>query len=253
MCIKGSDNRGIWTKDLKTRTNLHQTVLNKVLKSLEITKKLIKSVRNVKNPTRKVYMLIGLNPSTDITGGPWFSETELDVEFINELCKVCLRFITSKSFSSSNPEKLKLLLPTTAHFHYPTLSQIHEFIIKSGITSTELGFEDVRMLLNRLVFDGEIEKVVAIRGRAVDDEIDEEEDDEMFVYRAVKNELIESSLASIPCGSCPVIIQYFYYLFISLNLSFYRLLTCAQIVLLSVQQIVNIINSGCRVFNYYLK
>lgn len=199
MCIKGSDNRGIWTKDLKTRTNLHQTVLNKVLKSLEITKKLIKSVRNVKNPTRKVYMLIGLNPSTDITGGPWFSETELDVEFINELCKVCLRFITSKSFSSSHPEKL---LPPT-HFQYPTLPQIHEFIIKSGITSTELGFEDVRMLLNRLVFDGEIEKVVAIQSRAISDDMDEEDDD-LFVYRAVKNELIESSLASIPCGSCPV-------------------------------------------------
>ena len=97
MCIKGSDNRGIWTKDLKLE-QIFTKPLNKVLKSLETTKKLIKSVRNVKNPTRKVYMLIGLSPSTEITGGPWFSETELDVEFINELCRVILRFIVAKGF-----------------------------------------------------------------------------------------------------------------------------------------------------------
>lgn len=199
MCIKSSENRGIWTKDLKTRTNLHQTVLNKVLKSLEITKKLIKSVRNVKNPTRKVYMLIGLNPSSDITGGPWFSETELDVEFINELCRVILRFIVSKSFSS-DPEKLL----SAMNSHYPSISQIHEFIISSGITSTELGFEDVRMLLNRLIFDGEIEKVVSVHNQAINDNFDDDDEGDMFVYRAIKNELCESSLASIPCGSCPV-------------------------------------------------
>lgn len=198
MCIKGSDNRGIWTKDLKTRTNLHQTVLNKVLKSLETTKKLIKSVRNVKNPTRKVYMLIGLSPSTEITGGPWFSETELDVEFINELCRVILRFIVSKSFSSDADK----LIPVS-HNQYPNLSQVHEFIISSGITSTELGFEDVRMLLNRLIYDGEIEKIVGIQNRAVNDDSDDEDGD-LFVYRAIKNESCESSLASIPCGSCPV-------------------------------------------------
>lgn len=208
MCIKGSDNRGIWTKDLKTRTNLHQTILNKVLKSLETTKKLIKSVRNVKNPTRKVYMLIGLSPSAEITGGPWFSEAELDVEFINELCRVILRFIVSKSFSS-DPEKLLL----TSHCHYPTISQIHEFIISSGVTSTELGFEDVRMLLNRLIFDGEIEKIVSVQNRAVNDIFEDDDENDVFVYRAIKNELCESSLASIPCGSCPVRINLFLFCF----------------------------------------
>lgn len=198
MCIKGSDNRGIWTKDLKTRTNLHQTILNKILKSLEITKKLIKSIRNVKNPTRKVYMLSGLNPSAEITGGPWFSETELDVEFINELCRVILRYIESKSFSS-NSEKL---LPVS-NLNYPNLSQVHEFISSSGITSTELGFDDVRMLLNRLIFDGNIEKIISIQNRAISDNSDDESSD-LYVYKAVKNEYKTSSLASIPCGSCPV-------------------------------------------------
>lgn len=215
MCIKGADNRGIWTKDLKARTNLHQTVLNKVLKSLEVTKKLIKSVRNVKNPTRKVYMLVGLEPSTEITGGPWFSESELDVEFINELCRVCLRYIASKSFSSK-PGHLR----ATGFTGYPTLANVHEFIMSSGITSTDLGMEDVRMLLNRLVFDGDIERIVGVQGGVVadrsgrgggsavmgfdDDDDEEDEDGDIFVYRAIQNDSVTSSLASIPCGSCPV-------------------------------------------------
>lgn len=237
MCIKSSDNRGIWTKDLKARTNLHQTVLNKILKNLEITKKLIKSVRNVKNPTRKVYMLIDLNPSTEITGGPWFSETELDVEFINELCRVILRFIISKSFS---PDSEKLL--SASHSQYPNLSQIHEFISCSGITSTELGVDDVRMLLNRLIFDGEVEKFIGIQNRAINDDF-EDDDGDLFVYRAIKNETCESSLASIPCGSCPV--QRIYQCF----LKYFRYLTFAPIEHQLVLLIVSIISIGWLPFN----
>lgn len=41
-------------------------------------------------------MLAHLEPSVDITGGPWFSENELDTEFIEELCNVVHRFISSK-------------------------------------------------------------------------------------------------------------------------------------------------------------
>ena len=240
MCIKGSDNRGIWTKDLKTRTNLHQTVLNKVLKSLETAKKIIKSVRNVKNPTRKVYMLIGLNPSAEITGGPWFSETELDVEFINELCRVILRFIVSKSFS----DPIEKLLPSS-YCHYPTISQIHEFIISSGITATELGFDDVRMLLNRLIFDGEIEKIVSVQNRAIIDNFEDEDDGDLFVYRAIKNEICESSLASIPCGSCPV--RYF---IMFLMLIIFRFRICVLIGLQLAPLIVSITKSGYLLFNF---
>lgn len=38
---------GIWTKFIKTQTNLHQTVINKVLKALE-SKNEVKSVKSVK-------------------------------------------------------------------------------------------------------------------------------------------------------------------------------------------------------------
>lgn len=54
QCIKAADNKGIWTKDLKLRTSLHQTVITKVLKSLE-GRKIIKAVKSVK--VTKLYLL----------------------------------------------------------------------------------------------------------------------------------------------------------------------------------------------------
>jgi len=44
--IKQADNNGIWTKDLRVRSNLQPAVLTKVLKNLE-TKKIVKSVKSV--------------------------------------------------------------------------------------------------------------------------------------------------------------------------------------------------------------
>jgi DNA-directed RNA polymerase III subunit RPC6 len=61
---------GIWTKDLRMRTNLAQPQVTKMLRTLE-ARALVKSVKSVSNPNRKVYMLAELEPSRDITGGAW--------------------------------------------------------------------------------------------------------------------------------------------------------------------------------------
>jgi DNA-directed RNA polymerase III subunit RPC6 len=45
--IRASGGDGIWTKDLKKKTNLHTIVLNRTLKTLE-QKQEIKSVKHVK-------------------------------------------------------------------------------------------------------------------------------------------------------------------------------------------------------------
>lgn len=49
-----------------------------------------------KYPTRKIYMMSHLEPSVEVTGGPWYSENELDTEFIKMLASACLRFIKDK-------------------------------------------------------------------------------------------------------------------------------------------------------------
>ncbi|KAI7834544.1 RNA polymerase Rpc34 subunit-domain-containing protein [Kickxella alabastrina] len=61
--IENSNNEGIWVRTLKQKTNLLQGVINRCLKGLE-QKALIKSVKSVKHPTRKLYMLIELTPSS---------------------------------------------------------------------------------------------------------------------------------------------------------------------------------------------
>jgi hypothetical protein len=51
---------------------------------------------NLQHPTRKMYMLFHLEPSVELTGGPWYSENELDTEFIRLLSRACLQFIRDK-------------------------------------------------------------------------------------------------------------------------------------------------------------
>lgn len=93
--IRAAGNNGIWTKDLKKTTNLHTIVLNRTLKQLE-QKQEIKAVKHVKYPTRKIYMLFNLTPSSEVTGGAWYTDQELDTEFIDSLKAACLKYIASR-------------------------------------------------------------------------------------------------------------------------------------------------------------
>ena len=93
--IRSAGNNGIWTKDLKKKTNLHTIVLNRTLKSLE-QKQEIKAVKHVKYPTRKIYMLFSLSPSSEVTGGAWYTDQALDTDFIDSLKAACLKYIMSR-------------------------------------------------------------------------------------------------------------------------------------------------------------
>ena len=43
-------------------------------------------------------MLAALTPSEDVTGGPWFTDGELDTEFVAQLCEVLERYVRERSF-----------------------------------------------------------------------------------------------------------------------------------------------------------
>jgi hypothetical protein len=38
-------------------------------------------------------MFEGLEPSISLTGGPWYTDNELDTEFIQHLTEVCYKFV----------------------------------------------------------------------------------------------------------------------------------------------------------------
>lgn len=140
-----------------------------------------------------MYILFDIEPSTELTGGPWFNDNEFDYEFIDELCKACLKFVQSKSF----PKNKDAIFPAD-YSNYATLEQMHRFITENGITNVELSIDDISSLLDSLIYDGKIEKVLGSVGNNDDGELE-------FSYRAVQNEPIENYCTQIPCGVCPVV------------------------------------------------
>ncbi|MCO5585526.1 hypothetical protein L7F22_039459 [Adiantum nelumboides] len=171
--IRVAGNEGIWTKQLKLRANLHQTVMQRCLKSLE-SKGLIKAVKSVKFPTRKIYMLSSLTPSVELSGGPWYTDNELDTVFIDQLCTVLYQFIASKTWPGKRGESRdpsdRPIYPASHINSLPTASTCLQFLKKSNITDTDLQVENVQSLLDVLVYDGKVEKIPHFRRGGNDDD-----------------------------------------------------------------------------------
>lgn len=162
--IKEAKNEGIWTKMIKARTNLHQTIMNRCLKLLE-QKQLVKSVKSVKFPTRKIYMLYDLTPSIELSGGPWYTDNELDTGFIHELSMACLRYIQSKSWPKEG--RSSALYPASHTSELPTASSVHRYLKGARLTDTELEPEHVVALLDLLIYDNEVEKIPVLPSQHV--------------------------------------------------------------------------------------
>ncbi|CEL58998.1 DNA-directed RNA polymerase III subunit C34 [Rhizoctonia solani AG-1 IB] len=156
--IQESKNEGIWTKHLKS-TELHQSIITRALKSLE-KKGLVKSIKSVKHPTRKIYILANLQPSVEVSGGPWYNNSEFESEFVQTLCKACLNFIQQQSYPVHKPKsKLspRALFPSSASSRYPTAAAVLSFLKGAHITDTPLEISHVESLLQVLVYDGLVE------------------------------------------------------------------------------------------------
>ena len=58
--IEKAGNKGIWTRDIKTATNVNQNTMTKTLKSLE-GRHLVKTAKSVTSKSKKLYMLYELS------------------------------------------------------------------------------------------------------------------------------------------------------------------------------------------------
>ncbi|PVU95778.1 hypothetical protein BB559_002609 [Furculomyces boomerangus] len=194
--IMAAKDQGIWVRSIKYQTNLHQQIINRCLKTLE-GKNMIKSIKSVKNPTKKLYMLIDIKPSVEVSGGPWFTDQELDVDFIEQLSKQCHRYIYSRSTNKANP----IAIYSANYLGYPTALQIRKFIMDNKISTVDLSIEDIKCLLDILVYDGKIERLIPYAGGMMGSRREEDID---WVYRALSIQEDSSPLSEIPCGNCPV-------------------------------------------------
>jgi DNA-directed RNA polymerase III subunit RPC6 len=183
----------VWRKTLISNTHLHATVADKALKKL-ISQQLIKIVKDVMRPTRKIYMLYDLEPSQDITGGPWYTDNEFDVPFIETHANAILQYIRDlvspshcgqlfiglpllcQSFPKPRKDCTDMLYPTSNTKHYPSLRHITNWLKGTQLSDTVLEEEHVRTLLDMLVYGGEIEAMPSMRAREGDSDADSDTD-----------------------------------------------------------------------------
>ena len=94
--IDYSGGDGVWTQTLQKRLNINDTVLKTLLKQLQ-TKNLIVPFKNVEHPNKKMYIKASIQPSDRATGGPWYTDQNLDEAFIEDLQRVIFDYVKQHS------------------------------------------------------------------------------------------------------------------------------------------------------------
>ncbi|KAH9838904.1 putative DNA-directed RNA polymerase III subunit rpc6 [Teratosphaeria destructans] len=99
--IEDSHTKAIWMKDLKRKTGMsNQKELDRCIQKLEGLR-LIKSVRNIKAPAQRTYMLYHLVPSDDVTGGSFFDAGDLDESLIDELSNLIIFHVRQQTWAEA--------------------------------------------------------------------------------------------------------------------------------------------------------
>ena len=91
------------------------TTMNRAVRGLE-NRSYIKSIKSVRFPTRKTYILAKLQPSDDVTGGPFYTDGVLDDAFIQAMSTWAERYIIGRSWwhppmPENNIKKKSILKP----------------------------------------------------------------------------------------------------------------------------------------------
>ncbi len=228
----GSD--GLWARTIKMRLNLHDVVFRNSIKALE-TKGMISDMKSVEHPTRKIYIKASLRPSERATGGPWYTDGQLDEGFVEYAMKflhqTILRktFYVSRSYATQQPKKIlkkmtpeevkaardKGLGPRTeavdektkrkmllnAHFPMPVGWQGY-------LTANELTLMvETSGAFKQTLMESDIQKLLEVM--CYDNKIERVVDGDRISYRALRRSLMDqdevgSRFAEVPCGRCPV-------------------------------------------------
>ncbi|KDR19576.1 DNA-directed RNA polymerase III subunit RPC6 [Zootermopsis nevadensis] len=185
--IEEAGNKGIWIRDIRFKSNLIPTQLNKILKILE-NKKLIKAVKSVSASKKKVYMLYNLEPDRTVTGGAWYCDQDFEAEFVDVLNQQCYRFLHQKLEATRDCKGGPI---AARNISYASSKDVWKYISELGISKVQLSVEDMETILDTLLYDGKVERCVTTDGS--------------HLYRAVESLLPAPGIVRIPCGVCPVL------------------------------------------------
>ena len=166
--LKTNGNKGIWLKEIKSKTKIPQTTLIKLLKKLEQECK-IKSVKSI-NSNKKMYILYDVEPDKTVTGGVWFTNNDIDLELVNNLSNVLYKYIKNRQNKENKLPNIENLA---------TIVDCHNFLVDSKVLEVEISLSETKMIIRTLQFDCKIDcmKKACIEYFYALNNIDEEKDD----------------------------------------------------------------------------
>uniref|UniRef100_A0A2N9IQV3 RNA polymerase III subunit C6 n=1 Tax=Fagus sylvatica TaxID=28930 RepID=A0A2N9IQV3_FAGSY len=181
QAILSKENNGITKPQIRFETKLSDVILKKCIDVL-ISQKKIKEVADIRNKRNKLFMGVGFEASAEITGGEWYTDGKLDVEFISTLKVVCLQCIQRVKVAS--------------------VGDIAESIARTGVfRGNNIDLQQIHHILGALELDGEVEKMTNdLEGHVSNVPIGK------ICYRSSAKKLAKTNaMVSIPCGVCPQI------------------------------------------------
>lgn len=110
--ISDAGSQGMWAKDLATKSKIPAGTLARLTKMLE-HRKLIKQITPAQYRSRKVWMLYELEPATELSGGSWYKDGQIDSDLIARLRRASMDFI-SNSAGPVSAEDVQRYLATQA-------------------------------------------------------------------------------------------------------------------------------------------
>jgi DNA-directed RNA polymerase III subunit RPC6 len=171
--ISDANTQGIWAKELSTKSKIPTGTLARLTKTLE-HRKLIKQITPAQYRSRKVWMLYELEPASELSGGSWYKDGQIDSELITRLRSATYQYISNCSE------------PVTAE-------DVQRFLATQSLSRS---IESIESIIRTLVLDRELTMLEpqSMKGKA------------SYVIRR-KSNVIEFSnefFSSIPCVGCPV-------------------------------------------------
>uniref|UniRef100_A0A915BPU6 DNA-directed RNA polymerase III subunit RPC6 n=1 Tax=Parascaris univalens TaxID=6257 RepID=A0A915BPU6_PARUN len=180
--IEESNKMGIWIREIRSRTGLPQAQVRKALKVLE-QRKLVKSVKAV-GTSKKCYMLYDVEADESLTGGAFYSEQQLDSQFVQTLVHLCVSMLQSRRKFA---EESHVRDPAAAReFSFVRSSEVAQFVREKGVCRVQLSVTDIESILSVAELDRFIE-------RRTDG-----------MYRALGPTTCYSASSFLPCLRCPV-------------------------------------------------
>ncbi|CDW77495.1 UNKNOWN [Stylonychia lemnae] len=179
--IEESRDKGIQTQDLKTKLmpqGFNSAILNKILKNLE-KKGLVKKIKSLQQKNRLVWMLMEVEPSSEVTGG-MIGQDNFNLKLIEVIQDRVVEYLRKSGQTSYRELSLHI-------------KQIG--VIPQG---QEFRDEDIKQIIQVLVYDQLIEQTYSLAGPSI-------QSGENAIYKLSNNKYPHQVYyTQTPCAHCPV-------------------------------------------------